>query len=54
MPGDVSIELRTMWRGLGYYFGLRRRDRLGQVPRIVVVVFNVISIFAGSLEGPRQ
>ena len=51
----ISIEFPgIMLGGLGYYFGLRRRDRLGQVPGAVAMILTVISVFVSGLEEPPQ
>jgi hypothetical protein len=51
----ISIELPgIILGGLGYYFGLRSQDRLGQILGGVAIVLCVISIGVSGLEGPPQ
>ncbi len=51
----ISIELPgIMLGGLGYYFGLRSQDRLGQILGGAAVVLCVVSIGVSGLEDPPQ
>ena len=51
----ISIELPgIILGGLGYYFGLRSQDRLGQILGGVAIVLCVVSIGVSGLEGPPQ
>jgi hypothetical protein len=51
----ISIELPgIMLGGLGYYFGLRTQDRLGQILGGVAIVLCAISIGVSGLEDPPQ
>jgi hypothetical protein len=51
----ISIELAgIILGGLGYYFGLRSQDRLGQILGGVVIVLCVVSIGVSGLEDPPQ
>ncbi len=51
----ISIEFPgIILGGLGYYFGLTRQDRVGQILGIVAVVLNVISMVISGLSGPPQ
>ena len=51
----ISLELTGLiLGGLGYYFGLQKEDRLGQVVGIVAIVLCVISIFVSGLTGAPQ
>ena len=51
----ISIELAgIILGGLGYYFGLRSQDRLGQILGGVAIVFCVVSIGVRGLEDPPQ
>ena len=51
----ISIELaRIILGGLGYYFGLRSQDRLGQSLGGVAIVLCVVSIGVSGLEDPPQ
>lgn len=51
----ISIELPGIILGaLGYYFGLRTQDRLGQILGGVAMVLCVVSIGISGLESPPQ
>ena len=51
----ISIEYPgIILGGLGYYFGLRSRDRIGQILGIAAVIVCVVSIFFPGLEAPRE
>jgi hypothetical protein len=51
----ISIEFPgIILGGLGYYFALTGRDRLGQILGIVAAVLNVISMVISGLAGPPQ
>lgn len=51
----ISIELPgIILGGLGYYFGPRDRDRIGQILGISAVVLCVISIIISGLAAPSQ
>ena len=51
----ISIEFPGIMLGaLGYYFGLRSQDRLGQILGGAAVVLCVISIGVSGLEDPPQ
>ena len=51
----ISIEFPgIILGGLGYYFGLTRQDRVGQILGIVAAVLNVISMVISGLSGPPQ
>jgi hypothetical protein len=51
----ISIELAgIILGGLGYYFGLRSQDRLGQILGGVAIVLCVVSIGVSGLEDPPQ
>jgi len=51
----ISIEFPgIMLGGLGYYFCLTGRDRMGQTLGIVAAALNAISIGVSGLEGPPQ
>ncbi len=51
----ISIEFPgIILGGLGYYFGLRSQDRLGQVLGGVAIVLCVLSIGVSGLEDPPQ
>jgi hypothetical protein len=51
----ISIELPgIILGGLGYYFGLRTQDRLGQILGGAAIVLCVISIGISGLEDPPQ
>ena len=52
---NISIEFPgIILGGLGYYFGLRSQDRLGQILGGVAIVLRVVSIGASGLEDPPQ
>ena len=49
----ISIEyVGIILGGIGYYFGLTSRDRMGQILGIAAVVLSVFSMGIGGLEGP--
>ena len=51
----ISIEFAgIILGGLGYYFGLRSQDRVGQILGIVAAILNVISMVISGLSGPPQ
>jgi hypothetical protein len=51
----ISIEFPgIMLGGLGYYFSLTGRDRVGQTLGIVAAVLNGVSIVVSGLETPPQ
>ena len=51
----ISIELAgIILGGLGYYFGLRSQDQLGQILGGVDIVLCVVSIGVSGLEDPPQ
>ncbi len=51
----ISIEFAgIILGGLGYYFGLRSQDRVGQILGIAAAVLNVISMVISGLSGPPQ
>jgi hypothetical protein len=51
----ISIEFPgIILGGLGYYFGLTRQDRVGQILGIAAAVLNVISMIISGLSGPSQ
>ena len=51
----ISIEFPgIMLGGLGYYFSLTGRDKLGQTLGIVAAVLSVVSMGVSGLEGPPQ
>jgi hypothetical protein len=51
----ISIELPgIILGGLGYYFGLRSEDRLGQILGGAAIVLCVVSIGVSALEDPPQ
>lgn len=51
----ISVEYPGILLGaLGYYFGLRARDRVGQVLGIAAAVLCVISMGISGLSGPPQ
>jgi hypothetical protein len=51
----ISIELPGIsLGGLGYYFGLRSQDQLGQILGGVAIVLCVVSIGVSGLEDPPQ
>jgi hypothetical protein len=51
----ISIEFPgIILGGLGYYFGLRSQDRVGQILGIVAAILNVISMVVSGLSGPPQ
>jgi small-conductance mechanosensitive channel len=51
----ISIEFPGIILGaLGYYFGLRAQDRLGQILAGAAIVLCVVSIGISGLEGPPQ
>ena len=51
----ISIEfLGIILGGLGYYFGLRSQDRLGQILGGVAIVLCVLSIGVSGLEDAPQ
>jgi hypothetical protein len=51
----ISIEFPgIILGGLGYYFGLTRQDRVGQILGVAVAVLNVISMIISGLSGPPQ
>jgi hypothetical protein len=51
----ISIELPgIILGGLGYYFGLRSQDQLGQILGGVAIVLCVVSIGVSGLEDPPQ
>lgn len=51
----ISIEFPgIILGGLGYYFGLRAQDRLGQLLGGAAIVLCVVSIGVSGLEGPPQ
>ena len=51
----ISIEFPgIILGGLGYYFGLRSQDRLGQILGGVAIVLCVVSIGVSGLEDPPQ
>ncbi len=51
----ISIEyVGLILGGLGYYFGLRSQDRVGQILGIIAAALNVVSMGISGLEGPLQ
>ena len=51
----ISVEYPGIILGaLGYYFGLRGGDRLGQILGIVAAVLCVVSMGISGLTGPPQ
>jgi hypothetical protein len=51
----ISIEFPgIILGGLGYYIGLTRQDRVGQILGIAAAVLNVISMIISGLSGPPQ
>ena len=51
----ISIEIPgIILGGLGYYFGLRDGDRIGQILGIAAVVLCVVSIIISGLGAPPQ
>jgi hypothetical protein len=49
----ISIEFPgIILGGLGYYFGLTRQDRVGQILGVAAAVLNVISMVISGLSGP--
>jgi hypothetical protein len=51
----ISVEYpRILLGALGYYFGLRAGDRVGQVLGIAAAVLCVISMGISGLAGPPQ
>jgi hypothetical protein len=51
----ISIELPgIILGGLGYYFGLRSQDQLGQILGGVDIVLCIVSIGVSGLEDPPQ
>ena len=51
----ISIEFPgIMLGGLGYYFSLTGRDRIGQTLGIFAVALNAVSMGVSGLEGPPQ
>ena len=51
----ISIEFAgIILGGLGYYFGLRSQDRVGQILGIVAAILNVVSMVVSGLSGPPQ
>jgi hypothetical protein len=51
----ISIEFPgIMLGGLGYYFSLTGRDRVGQTLGIVAAALNAVSIGITGLETPPQ
>ena len=52
---DIPVEYPGITAGaLGYYFGLRGGDRLGQMLGIAAVVLCVVSMVVSGLTGPPQ
>jgi hypothetical protein len=50
-----SIEFPgIIFGGLGYYFGLRNQDRIGQILGVAAAVLNVISMVISGMSGPPQ
>jgi hypothetical protein len=51
----ISIEFPgIIFGGLGYYFGLRNQDRIGQILGVAAAVLNVISLVISGMSGPPQ
>jgi hypothetical protein len=51
----ISIEFPgIIFGGLGYYFGLRNQDRIGQILGVAAAVLNVISMVISGMSGPPQ
>ncbi len=51
----ISIEFPgIMLGGLGYYFSLTGRDRLGQTLGIFAAALNAVSLVVSGLESPPQ
>jgi hypothetical protein len=51
----ISIEFPgIMLGGLGYYFSLTGRDRVGQILGIAAAALNAISMGISGLEAPPQ